>query len=242
MAPRLKSVYKSQLRAHFRFCLYFGYRPVPSFTTYIVFLARTLAASSIPCYLNVVRILHPQCGFPNNPQELPFKFPKDLLTRGIKPPHGDIVHQKLPITPDILHKLHGKLDLPVSSPSSHFFGSLIYLSRPRARLILTNTCACGILKFHDIYLIQLGLFMYSYQNHTLPLKFHCKFTLQSQIHSYNTRNSCKFRLPFCRTRTKQFSVFYQGPKFYNTLNTNIINASSPFSFKRALKAFICNNY
>ena len=27
----------------------------------------------------------------------------------------------------------------------------------------------GILKFHDIYLIQLGLFMYSYQNHTLPL-------------------------------------------------------------------------
>ena len=75
----------------------------------------------------------------------------------------------------------------------------------------------GILKFHDIYLIQLGLFMYSYQNHTLPLKFHCKFTLQSQIHSYNTRNSCKFRLPFCRTRTKQFSVFYQGPKFYNTL-------------------------
>ena len=28
----------------------------------------------------------------------------------------------------------------------------------------------GILKFHDIYLIQLGLFMYSYQNHTLPLK------------------------------------------------------------------------
>ena len=39
-----------------------------------------------------------------------------------------------------------------------------------------------------------------------------------------------------------FSFFYQGPKFYNTLNTNIINASSPFSFKRALKAFICNNY
>ena len=30
----------------------------------------------------------------------------------------------------------------------------------------------GILKFHDIYLVQLGLFTYSYQNHTLPLKFH----------------------------------------------------------------------
>ena len=30
----------------------------------------------------------------------------------------------------------------------------------------------NILKFHDIYLIQLGLFMYTYQNHTLPVKFH----------------------------------------------------------------------
>ena len=33
----------------------------------------------------------------------------------------------------------------------------------------------GILKFHGTYLIQLGLFMFSYQNHTQPLKFHCKF-------------------------------------------------------------------
>ena len=91
----------------------------------------------------------------------------------------------------------------------------------------------NILKFHDIYLIQLGLFMYTYQNHTLPVKFHF-ISLQHQIHSYNTRNSYKFRLPFCRTRIKQFSVFYQGPKFYNSLNTNIINSSSPFSFKRSL--------
>jgi len=48
--------------------------------------------------------------------------------------------------------------------------------------------------------------MYSYQRHTLPLKFYSKFTLQSQIHKYNTGNSCKLRLPFCRTRIKQFSV------------------------------------
>ena len=29
--------------------------------------------------------------------------------------------------------------------------------------------------------------MYSYQRHTLPLKFYCKFTLQSQIHWYKGR-------------------------------------------------------
>ena len=100
----------------------------------------------------------------------------------------------------------------------------------------------GILKFDDIHLLQLGLFMYSFQNRTLPLKFDCKFTLQSQIHSYHTRNSHSYRLPFCRTNIKQFSVFYQGPKFYNSLNSEIVNSSSPVSFKKALKAFICNNY
>ena len=31
----------------------------------------------------------------------------------------------------------------------------------------------GILKFHDMHLLQLGLFMYSHQNCTLPLKFDC---------------------------------------------------------------------
>ena len=69
----------------------------------------------------------------------------------------------------------------------------------------------GILKFHAIHLLQLGLFMYSYQIPTLPSKFDCKFTLNRQIHSYNRRNSHAFRLPFCRTNIKQFAVFYQGP-------------------------------
>ena len=58
-----------------------------------------------------------------------------------------------------------------------------------------------------MHLLQLGLFMYSHQNRTLPLKFDCKFTLQKEIHSYHTRNSHLYRLPLCRTNIKQFSVF-----------------------------------
>ena len=71
----------------------------------------------------------------------------------------------------------------------------------------------GILKFHDIYLIQLGLFMYSYQNHTLPLKFHSKFTLQSQIHLYRTRNSRKFRQPFCHIESNNFRYLLKDLNF-----------------------------
>ena len=83
------------------------------------------------------------------------------------------------------------------------------------------------------------VYYYSNQIRTLPSEFDCKFTLNRQIHSYNTRNSHAFRLPFCRTNIKQFSVFYQGPKFYNSLTTEIVNSSSPASFKKPIKAFIC---
>ena len=88
-----------------------------------------------------------------------------------------------------------------------------------------------ILKFHDMHLLQLGLFMYSHQNRTFPLKFDCKFTLQKGIHSYHTRNSHLNRLPLCRTNIKQFSVFYEGPKFYNSLSSEIVNSSTSVSFK-----------
>ena len=93
-----------------------------------------------------------------------------------------------------------------------------------------------------MHLLQLGLFMYSHQNRTLPLKFDCKFTLQKEIHSYHTTNSHLYRLPLCRTNIKQFSVFYQGPKFYNSLSTEIVNSFSSVSFKKALKAFFFNTY
>ncbi|XP_068757218.1 uncharacterized protein [Montipora capricornis] len=100
----------------------------------------------------------------------------------------------------------------------------------------------GILKFHDLNLLQLGQFMFSYQIRTLPPKLASKFTLNSQIHTYYSRNSHAFRLPFCRTNIKQFSVFYQGPKFYNSLDIDIMNSSSTASFKKALKSFFFNNY
>lgn len=152
-AQSTAATYKSQLRAYFRFCLYFGYRPVPGSSHhllgYVVFLAWALAASNIPCYLIVVRTLHLQCGFPNPLQEPLSKFQKDLLMWGIKRLHGDVVHKSFQ-----LHRIFyinsmesltsltpwmRPLELPVSSPSSHSFGNLIYLTCPRARLTLTNT-------------------------------------------------------------------------------------------------------
>lgn len=61
-AKSTKATYKSHLRSFLRFCLYFGYEPlactVETICRYIAFLARSLSYSSIPGYLNIIRLLH----------------------------------------------------------------------------------------------------------------------------------------------------------------------------------------
>ena len=99
-----------------------------------------------------------------------------------------------------------------------------------------------LLKFHDIHSLQLGIFMFSFKNSTLPSKFNNFFLLNSQIHNYNTRNAQSFRLPLCRTNTRKFSIYFQGPKFYNSLNSDITSSSSSASFKRKLKEFLLSKY
>lgn len=65
-ASSTKTTYKSQLRAYLIFCAYYGYKPLPVsaiiLSRYAAFLARSLSVSSIPAYLNIVRILHLEHG------------------------------------------------------------------------------------------------------------------------------------------------------------------------------------
>ena len=84
----------------------------------------------------------------------------------------------------------------------------------------------NLLKFQDIHLLHLGQFMFSFKNSILPRKFENIFTTNNQIHNYNTRHANSFRLPLCRTNIRQLSVFYQGPKFFNSLSPEITGSSS----------------
>jgi hypothetical protein len=57
------------MNAYLRFCIYYERVPCPADKTtlkaYIAFLARSLKSTSIPCYLNVVRIFHVSSGYAN---------------------------------------------------------------------------------------------------------------------------------------------------------------------------------
>ena len=90
------------------------------------------------------------------------------------------------------------------------------------------------LKFNDIYLLNLGKFMYSYQNGLLPRSFNDRFIKVNQVH-HNTRSSSNFYNRFCKTKIRQFSVSYQGPKFFNTLSSDMQKTYSLESFQNKLK-------
>ena len=108
----------------------------------------------------------------------------------------------------------------------------------------------GIIHKSRFFFSQLNLsvpctiqfFMFSLKNSTLSSKFNNLFLINSQIHNYNTRNAHSFRLPLCRTNTTQFSIYFQGPKFYNSLNSTLTGSSCSASFKRKLKKFLFRTY
>ena len=66
-------------------------------------------------------------------------------------------------------------------------------------------------------LYQIGKFMYFFKRGLLPNCFRGMFTLASQIHSDNTRNSSLLGIPHCRTNCRKFSIRFQCPKLFNSL-------------------------
>ena len=100
-----------------------------------------------------------------------------------------------------------------------------------------------LLKFEEIYFLQLGIFMSKYSIHSLPKNFDDMFPRINEIHGYNTRRARDFYLTKCRTKMRQFSIIYQGPLFYNSLSSDIRDASSLSIFKSKLKFYLlsCNN-
>ena len=54
----------------------------------------------------------------------------------------------------------------------------------------------------------------------LPSRFYNNFSQNNQFHCYNTWNSHAYRLPYCRTNIKKFSVFFsKNPSFLMRLIT-----------------------
>ena len=112
LAESTKKSYNSQRKSYLKFCNDMGYRAVPvtqdTLNRYTAFLARRLSLSSIKKYLNIIRIMHLENGFPNPLRENWFL---DSILKGVGRDKGMTVKRKLPITPEILLGIRNLLNL-----------------------------------------------------------------------------------------------------------------------------------
>ena len=106
-ANSTKCTYSSHRRSYLDFCSLLGYCPLPASETtilqYIAYLARRLKPQCIPQYLNIVSLLHKEHGLPN-PMKDNWKISSTIT--GVHRLHGSSISRKLPITKDILFRLH----------------------------------------------------------------------------------------------------------------------------------------
>ena len=63
-----------------------------------------------------------------------------------------------------------------------------------------------LLKLEDIRILQISQLMFTVRNNSSLITLKDMFTLNNQIHSYNTRSSKSFHLPRTRTKLRQFSI------------------------------------
>ena len=90
----------------------------------------------------------------------------------------------------------------------------------------------SILKFEDINYYFVSVYMYKNSN---------SFETTSS-HGYSTRQSVDLRTSLRRTALTQHSIFYVGPKIWNTLPLDIRNLENLNTFKRNLNIYLLSKY
>jgi len=96
-----------------------------------------------------------------------------------------------------------------------------------------------IMSIYLIYKIQLAIYMFKQMNNMLPGVNPFNFSKLS--HDHDTRHRSELRIDRCRTKMRQSTVQFQGPKLWNSLPQNILNLSTLNSFKKKVKDYLVNS-
>ena len=99
-----------------------------------------------------------------------------------------------------------------------------------------------ILKITDLYLFQLGQFMFKFNANGLPNMFDTMYRQNNAVHNYPTRHNEQYHLPLTRTLLAKTTINFNGPKFWNSLDNEIKTVPTLNSFKYKLKSMLLNAY
>ena len=131
-----------------------------------------------------------------------------------------------------------------------YIDPIIKLQRKAVKIISSQSLLCHttpifktlkLLELPDIFKLRLLTFVFESLNTLAPHYFHNYFSLNSSIHSYETRHSTRGDIYVEKKNTLQFglrSIRYMGEKLWNDLPLEVRNSTSKFLFKRKLKLYL----
>jgi hypothetical protein len=97
-----------------------------------------------------------------------------------------------------------------------------------------------LLTVYQINKLQVGCFMYMAMQSMIPLSFTNMYTLNSSIHSYNTRGSNDIHVMRYRTNLIKHSIRIQGIYVWNELADTLKSLPTVTSFRNRLKFMLSN--
>ena len=107
----------------------------------------------------------------------------------------------------------------------------------------TPICAnLGIMKMQDIYELQLARFIYSLYNNQVPKPLKTFFSLNSDIHQYNTRNRNNPVLRLHKTNVAARSIYTRSYKLWYDMESDIKCSTSLKTFTKKYKRNILHKY
>ena len=90
--------------------------------------------------------------------------------------------------------------------------------------------------FENIVFLQVAKIMCLYKNGQLPESFKNMFSLDKKFTTIIPEIVIFIRLPSWRTNVRKFSLRFQGPKIFNSINDEIKNSLSVREFTSKLKS------
>ena len=84
-----------------------------------------------------------------------------------------------------------------------------------------------IIKFHDLVVFLMAIFMHKYHNNLLLTTFETFFVRVNEVHDYNTRLSSKISYVISRIRTNngKFNIRFQGVRVWKSKDENLKSLS-----------------
>lgn len=98
------------------------------------------------------------------------------------------------------------------------------------------------LNIFDINKLQVSTFMFRYYKKDLPDSFENYFKLNSQLHTYNTRQKHDYHIIKSRTNTRLYSLKCQGPRIWNSTDPKLKSLKTVPHFTRCYKKMLLQKY